>query len=773
MDQNPPKESRPPINLRIKFRSESVEQFIERYAVDVSRGGIFIRTREPLAVGTQLKLDFQFQNGTPLMAGDGTVVWIREFDANRTTVPPGMGVRFDKLTPESQAVLEQLLVEKAKRERSGIPGSGSQGAGGIAVRRPSSTFSVLESQGAGSGPQATGSSPVGGAGSGPVRPDSSLSPLAAVTSQVATSALQGAASASAPVAGVGDSTQKTDAPAYQALGKARNPFSSAGDQRSSESPRSPATSASASENDDDDSAAPFDDINDEPTQIAGRLPSFLLSDDDATVANVQLPVKSTEANADEKAGDRRKDAAALPRSPLPGMGRTDQPDARQGKDAPKDKDRKGAFPAKDVKDEPAEATRRPSAQHAKIDGTAKATAAVLTGGAADTATVATATSKAAEAEGAKPGATKTANKTADKTAAKATPTKSSSQARRSGAALVAATVIVLGGGGIFLYRFFASQSTQTGPSLASGGPTTAGPAPGAVPAEAPAAAGSASPETPPSGTAQLGGNTSSASNPAMAAGPTPDSPAPNTVGAAAGAPREPAGPDEGAAAASANDGSNRKSITKHKPRGGRENAGPGGAAEQASKVGQPGTPAAALPAAAVSTAAAPPKTATAPVKAEQQSAPAAEADGPSHQIRVSSKPDGADVTLDGQTVGKTPFTVGIADIKAPHFIALRKEGFEPFEQMISATSGWSKAKSSPQGKTALQVLKINAKLKAIGGAEVRPPTEPGPVGTVGTVDSAGRAAAPKTPAAPAKAAPGPDSPLPPADERPAATDNKP
>ncbi|MEO8215078.1 MAG: TIGR02266 family protein, partial [Myxococcales bacterium] len=249
MDQNPQKESRPPINLRIKFRSESVEQFIERYAVDVSRGGIFIRTRDPLAVGTQLKLDFQFQNGTPLMAGDGTVVWIREVDANRTTVPPGMGVRFDKLTPESQAVLEQLLVEKAKRERSGIPGSGSQGAGGIAVRRPSSTFSALESQGAGSGPQSTGPAPVGAAGSGPVRPDTSLSPLAAVTSQVATSALQGAPSASTPVADAGEQaheqTKKIAAPAYQALGRARNPFSSAGDQRGPESAGSASTSAPA------------------------------------------------------------------------------------------------------------------------------------------------------------------------------------------------------------------------------------------------------------------------------------------------------------------------------------------------------------------------------------------------------------------------------------------------------------------------------------------------------------------------------------------------
>ena len=83
-------ETRGPINLRIKFRSASLEQFIERYSVDVSRGGIFIRTREPLAVGTRLKFDFQLIEAGPLLQGEGTVVWIREYDPGRATVTPGM-----------------------------------------------------------------------------------------------------------------------------------------------------------------------------------------------------------------------------------------------------------------------------------------------------------------------------------------------------------------------------------------------------------------------------------------------------------------------------------------------------------------------------------------------------------------------------------------------------------------------------------------------------------------------------------------------------------
>ncbi len=103
-----------PITLKIKFKSGSIEQFIERYSVDVSRGGIFIRTKEPLAVGTPLRFEFQLQDGTPLIGGDGTVVWNRTADASRPSVVPGMGVRFDKLTPDSQRVLERILSDKEK-----------------------------------------------------------------------------------------------------------------------------------------------------------------------------------------------------------------------------------------------------------------------------------------------------------------------------------------------------------------------------------------------------------------------------------------------------------------------------------------------------------------------------------------------------------------------------------------------------------------------------------------------------------------------------------
>jgi uncharacterized protein (TIGR02266 family) len=112
------KSQRSPVTLRIKFKSANLEQFIERYAVDVSQGGIFIRTKEPLPVGTTMRFEFQLRDESPLITGEGTVVWIREPNAGQAGVAPGMGVRFDRLTESSQSVLDEILAHKAKRAAS-------------------------------------------------------------------------------------------------------------------------------------------------------------------------------------------------------------------------------------------------------------------------------------------------------------------------------------------------------------------------------------------------------------------------------------------------------------------------------------------------------------------------------------------------------------------------------------------------------------------------------------------------------------------------------
>jgi uncharacterized protein (TIGR02266 family) len=112
-------QKRAPVTLKIKFKSSTLEQFVERYSVDISQGGIFIRTKSPLEVGTPLRFEFQLKDASPLITGEGTVVWTREHDPQRSGLAPGMGVRFDRLPSESQQILNRILEQKKSRPAAG------------------------------------------------------------------------------------------------------------------------------------------------------------------------------------------------------------------------------------------------------------------------------------------------------------------------------------------------------------------------------------------------------------------------------------------------------------------------------------------------------------------------------------------------------------------------------------------------------------------------------------------------------------------------------
>ena len=100
-----------PVVLKIRFKSASLKDFIRKHAIDVSQGGIFIRTKSPLEVGTPLKFEFLLREEEPLIDGEATVVWTRD-EASKEDADPGMGLRFDRLPGASKNVLEKILREK-------------------------------------------------------------------------------------------------------------------------------------------------------------------------------------------------------------------------------------------------------------------------------------------------------------------------------------------------------------------------------------------------------------------------------------------------------------------------------------------------------------------------------------------------------------------------------------------------------------------------------------------------------------------------------------
>jgi hypothetical protein len=82
-------------------------------------------------------------------------------------------------------------------------------------------------------------------------------------------------------------------------------------------------------------------------------------------------------------------------------------------------------------------------------------------------------------------------------------------------------------------------------------------------------------------------------------------------------------------------------------------------------------------------------------------------------LKITSSPAGAEVVIDGSTVGTTPYSSKDVDPTAAHAITVRKDGFEAHERMISG-SDWTKSRSGGQ------TLKMNIKLKRTGAPEGAP-----------------------------------------------------
>jgi len=86
----------------------SGDTFLFAYLQNISEMGIFIRTEDPLSVGSRMRLRFHVDDGDPLVL-QGEVAWINPVRIGGDNPNPGMGVRFIQLTPETREQVVALV----------------------------------------------------------------------------------------------------------------------------------------------------------------------------------------------------------------------------------------------------------------------------------------------------------------------------------------------------------------------------------------------------------------------------------------------------------------------------------------------------------------------------------------------------------------------------------------------------------------------------------------------------------------------------------------
>jgi type IV pilus assembly protein PilZ len=115
VSDEPPKPSeRPPVSNRRgtdrvevswSVDCESRDTFLYASIANISEFGIFVRTQEPLEVGTRLTLNFTPPGSDEPFVLHGQVQWVNAVRMLADNPNPGMGIRFVDLTNESRSRL--------------------------------------------------------------------------------------------------------------------------------------------------------------------------------------------------------------------------------------------------------------------------------------------------------------------------------------------------------------------------------------------------------------------------------------------------------------------------------------------------------------------------------------------------------------------------------------------------------------------------------------------------------------------------------------------
>jgi hypothetical protein len=88
-----------------------VEAFINEYVADISSTGVFIKSKDPLPVGTRVNLKFS------LILDELHVVEAAGEVVRRSQQPLGMGVAFRAVGPDAQKIIGRAVKERRGRPK--------------------------------------------------------------------------------------------------------------------------------------------------------------------------------------------------------------------------------------------------------------------------------------------------------------------------------------------------------------------------------------------------------------------------------------------------------------------------------------------------------------------------------------------------------------------------------------------------------------------------------------------------------------------------------
>jgi uncharacterized protein (TIGR02266 family) len=99
----------PRLDVVLKVRFESREDFKDALIHNISQTGVYLATDAPFDVGYQFTIEIDLPNSKGQIKGKCDVIWVNEIEAEN--YPKGMGVQLVELESQDRELLEEYLKE--------------------------------------------------------------------------------------------------------------------------------------------------------------------------------------------------------------------------------------------------------------------------------------------------------------------------------------------------------------------------------------------------------------------------------------------------------------------------------------------------------------------------------------------------------------------------------------------------------------------------------------------------------------------------------------
>lgn len=106
--------ARTALSLLVQYRFNTFEDFLAEYSVNLSAGGMFIRTDHPKEEGSIIYLQFSLKDGSRLIEGMGRVVRVNP--PGVTGRVAGMGVEFLNFDDSSTELITEIVSSKQSKK---------------------------------------------------------------------------------------------------------------------------------------------------------------------------------------------------------------------------------------------------------------------------------------------------------------------------------------------------------------------------------------------------------------------------------------------------------------------------------------------------------------------------------------------------------------------------------------------------------------------------------------------------------------------------------